>query len=67
MKKLIEQFLKEFGTEFYAMPDHALELLMDDHICILWEGKEYFIPENSSVYTNDDDLIYQFLNTCFHV
>ena len=64
MKELIEDFLKEFADEVYDMPDHALELLMDDHICVSWEGVEYFVPENNSSYTKDDDLIYEFLKVC---
>jgi hypothetical protein len=67
MKELIEEFIKEFCTEYYEMPDHALELLMDDHKCIEWEGVEYFMPENCSSYTKDDDIIWKFLNECYHV
>ena len=64
MKELIEEFLKNYGTEYYDMPDHELELLMDDHICIIWDDVEYFVPENCSDYTDEDDLIWEFLNGC---
>ena len=67
MKELIKNFLKTYADEYYEMPDHALELLMDDHICIKWEEIEYFIPENCSSYTDDDDLIYEFLKICYGV
>lgn len=67
MKELIEEFLKEYADEVYEMPDHALELLMDDHICICWNDTEYFVPENNSSFTEDDDLIWKFLNECYHV
>ena len=66
MKELIEEFLKEYADEVYDMPNHALELLMDDHICIIWDDKEYFVPENCSSFTDDDDLIWEYLNVCFH-
>jgi len=66
MKKLIEEFLKEYAEKYYEMPDAALELLMDDHICVTWEGTDYFIPENNSFFTEDDDLIWKFLNECYH-
>lgn len=66
MKKLIEEFLKKWADEVYDMPDHALELLMDNHICIEWGGIEYFIPEDNSD-DEDDELIYKFLNECYGV
>jgi|3_EtaG_2_1085321.scaffolds.fasta_scaffold39493_2 hypothetical protein len=66
MKKLIEGFLKKYAEKYYEMPDAALELLMDDHICVTWEGTDYFIPENNSFFTEDDDLIWKFLNECYH-
>jgi hypothetical protein len=67
MKEAINQFLKEFADEVYDMPEHHLELLMDNHICISWNGKEYFVPENNSCFSEDDNLIWEFLNTCYHV
>lgn len=66
MKKLIEEFLKNYADEVYDMPESALELLMDDHICIEWEGTEYFIPENNSMYDEDDEMIYKYLFE-FHI
>ena len=56
-KSEIREFLKEWGDEVYEMPDHALELLMDDHCCIRWYGVEYFLQENNSFYSNEDDDI----------
>ena len=42
-------------------------VILDDHICIDWNDNEYYIPKNNSNYTEDDDLVYQFLNECYHV
>ena len=67
MKELIDQFIKTFCTEYYEMPEADLELKMDDHKCIEWDGKNYFMPKNNSFYTEDDDLIWEFLNECYHV
>jgi len=67
MKELILQFLKEYCTEIYDMAESDLDLKMDDHIGISWGGKEYFMPENNSSYTKNDDLIWEFLNTCYHL
>ena len=53
-KSNIREFLKKYCDEVYAMPDHALELLMDDHRCIVWHGKQYFIPETNSFWTEEE-------------
>jgi len=66
-KARIREFLKEFCDEVYEMPDHALELLMDNHKCVRWYGKEYFVPENCSFYTADDDKVWEHLVWNFHV
>ena len=67
MNELINEFLKDYGDEVYDMPDSALELLMDDHICVSWLGVEYFIPENNSMYSDVDGLIYELLSGCYIV
>jgi len=68
MKKLIQEFLDKFGTKVLENEDSAqVDLMMDDHICVEWDGAEYYVPENNSSYTEDDDLIYEFLNDCRHV
>lgn len=53
-KSDIREFLKNYCDEVYDMPCHALELLMDDHKCIRWYGKEYFIPETNSFWTEHE-------------
>jgi hypothetical protein len=63
----VRAFLAEYADEVYDMPDHALELLMDDHICVKWENKEYFVPENNSCFTEQDDKVWNYLNNQFHV
>jgi hypothetical protein len=45
--KNINNFIITFCTEVYEMPFADLELKMDDHTCIVWAGKEYFVPENA--------------------
>lgn len=67
MKDLINSFIAKFCTEVYDMPFSDLELKMDDHRCIEWDGKEYFMPENNSMFDEDDNLIWEFLNECYHV
>jgi two-component SAPR family response regulator len=64
-KSNIKEFLNQYCDEVYDMPDHALELLMDDHKCIVWYGKEYFIPENNSFWTEDENEIAKHLMNNF--
>lgn len=49
----INQFLEECGEEVYDMPISDLELKMDNHKCIKWGNKEWFIPSDSNhhIYT----------------
>ena len=67
MRELINSYIAEFCTEVHDMPFHELELKMDNHKCIEWESKEYFIPDDSYTINEDDELIYKFLVECFHV
>ena len=67
IKGRIKDFIKEFCTEVYDMPDEDLELKMDDHKCIEWEEIEYFMPENNSSFTDEDDFIWDILNDNYHV
>ena len=46
------------------MPESKLDLMMDNHRCINWEGEEYFLPDSSMEINEDDELIYEFLIAC---
>lgn len=62
MKELILKFLDQFATKVGEEEDTATtELYMDDHICIEYENVLYYIPENNSSYTEDDELLKDFL------
>ena len=68
MKELIKQFLLTFADE--CEEDEELsdtELMMDDHHCIEWNGIQYYIPENNMLYSEDDELIVEFLSRCYSV
>ena len=68
MKELIKNFIDLYGTP--VSKDESVsqvELMMDNHKCIKWEGVEYYIPEENSFWGEDDELIYEFLSTCYHV
>lgn len=68
MKKLVIEFIKKYGTKVRKNETSAYtELMMDNHICITFEDKEYYIAEDNSDYTEDDEMIYEYLNNCCHV
>ena len=66
-KQSIKTFLGTYGTRVKETPDSDAEFWMDDHICIRWNGIEYYVPENNSFYTNEDEMIFEHLETKFHV
>lgn len=58
----VTEFLKHFGTkvEENEKPDYV-ELMMDDHFCVTWEGTQYYVPENNSLYEPSDNAIVDYL------
>ena len=60
-KQSIINFLNTFGTPVSETPVSQLDVWIDDHKCIKWNGIEYFIPENNSSYIKQDELIYEYL------
>lgn len=68
MKQLILDFLEKYGTKVLeGESSDFVELMMDDHICVEFGYTQYYIPQNNSSYTEDEDLIYEFLMMCRHV
>ena len=65
MNDRVKKFIDKFCIE--CKDEHDDELMMDDHKCVDWEGVEYFMPENNSGYTDEDDFIWKILNECYHV
>ena len=55
----VEEFLEETCTEVQANETLAYcELMMDNHKCIEYGGKQYYIPETNF---GDEEIIYDFL------
>lgn len=68
MKQLILDFLEKYGTKVLeGESSDFVELMMDDHICVEFGYTQYYVPHNNSFYTEDEDLIYEFLMMCRHV
>lgn len=62
MKELIKEFLTKFAVKVSADEDLATtELMMDNHTCIEFEDQQYYVQKDCSFYTEDDDLLKDFL------
>lgn len=58
----ITEFIETYGTKVKARESMSyVELMMDDHFCIKYNGKLYYIPEDNSLYTRKDELICDYL------
>ncbi len=65
-KQEIKNYLETYGTLVNDC-DTDVELMMDNHSAICWYGSEYYIPENSFLYTELDSAIYDHLHENYHV
>ena len=64
----IRKFIDLYGTEVKDDEDSAyVELMMDDHICIEFEGVQYYIPQNHVLYSKEDEKTLSYLNNNHHV
>lgn len=60
--KAVLEFLKTYGTRVRDNEeDSYVQLMMDDHKCVEFENKEYYIPEECSAWDEEDEEIYDFL------
>jgi enolase len=64
--KIILKFLDTFCESVNKNESESyVELMMDDHICILYKNKSYYVPKNNSFYTKEDVKIYKYLENNF--
>lgn len=62
IKLRIKKFLKKLGTRVRGNESSAfVDLMMDDHKCIEFENEQYYIPENNSFFTIEDEELLDFL------
>ncbi len=68
VKNGVDAFIEHYGTKV-TNEDNAnyVELMMDDHYCINWKNDQYYIPENSMLFTVLDDKINDYLSENFKV
>ena len=63
----VEEFLSNYGIEVLENePDHYVELMMDNHKCIEFKGKQYYISDSLTL-TEDEQKIYDVLAYILHV
>ena len=66
LKELIAAFLEKFATEVRKDEDDAyIELMLDNHFCIEYENRLFYIPEDNSLYTDEDELLCEMLKCTF--
>lgn len=66
IKNEITQFLKDFCIEVKDNEeDSYVELMMDNHKCIEYEGKVYYVPDDCSLMEENDELLKQMLLATF--
>jgi hypothetical protein len=63
----VEEFLNNHGTEVLENePSHYVELMMDDHKCTKFKGKQYYISNDWDL-TENEEKIYDILAYALHV
>lgn len=63
----VNSFIETYGIEVDENEsDHYVELMMDDHKCIKWKGKEYYIGENLNL-DDRDERVYMIIAYSLHV
>lgn len=61
MKQLIIDFLSKYCIQVQENePSAFVELMMDNHKCIEFEGIQYYVPEDNT-YDEDETLLQEFI------
>ena len=68
MKQLIRDFLKKYCTRVQENEtSDFVELMIDNHKCIEFEGVEYYVPDDNSFWNEDEELLQEFITNKFAV
>jgi hypothetical protein len=63
----VDKFISNHGIEVEENEsDNYVELMMDNHKCVQWKGKQYYISDSLSL-TDDEEKIYDVLVYYLHV
>jgi hypothetical protein len=67
-KERIADFLDRYAEKVIENESNAhVELMMDDHTCINYYGVGYYLPENNSFLTSEDEEVLEYLNNTHYV
>ena len=68
VKAIISSFIDRYCTEVQEneTPEYV-ELMMDNHKCIEWGDKQYYLPEENSLWNDDENFIAEILATMCEV
>lgn len=63
----VEEFLSNYGNEVGDNePEHYVELIMDNHKCVEFKDKQYYISDSLNL-TENEEKIYDVLAYSLHV
>jgi len=63
----IADFLEQYAEQARDNESSAhVELMMDDHTYIEYSGRGFYLPENNSFYTEEDEEVLEYLNETYH-
>jgi hypothetical protein len=63
----VTNFLETYGTEVENDEDSDyVELMMDNHKCVQWDDKQFYIPEDIT-FSEQEEQIYNMLVDACHV
>jgi|LakMenEpi03Aug12_release.lakeMendotaPanAssembly.Ray.scaffolds.fasta_scaffold1325510_2 hypothetical protein len=62
MKKLITDFLEKYCTLVKDDDSDAyVDLMVDNHSCVLFEDIEWYVPDTNSLWSEDESLLQDFI------
>lgn len=60
MVQRVDIFLATFATKVRKNDD--FEMMLDNNFIIEWDNKEYYIPKDNMMYTEDDEKLVNYLD-----
>lgn len=62
VKNIIDNYVSDICTEVKEDEESGyVDLIMDNHKCIEWGEKEYYIPEDYTAANEDEEFVYEYL------
>jgi hypothetical protein len=64
IKNIIDNYVDTICTEVREGEGSGyVDLMMDNHKCIEWGGREYYIPEDYVAANEDEEFVYEYLTS----